>query len=170
MQQTGTCGPWCPVPELHHCQCSWLTLAKLQVDCSTGPRLHVAHGGPVSRGRGAVSATDLKVDVERHGGLNIWPFCVCVSVCLCVSVCVSVRLCASACLTCVCLLFICLSSCFFVHQSVCLMYSFLSLLVVHLICRSISLSAYCSTFYLYLYVCLSLYLFVPLTSNHSRKS
>ena len=46
------------------------------------PRLHVAHGGPVSRGRGAISATDLKVDVERCGGLNICPFfvhlCVCV--------------------------------------------------------------------------------------------
>ena len=25
--------------------------------------LHVAHGGPVSRGRGTISATDLKVDV-----------------------------------------------------------------------------------------------------------
>ena len=38
MQQTGTCGPWCPVPELRHCQCPWMTLAKLQVDCSAGPK------------------------------------------------------------------------------------------------------------------------------------
>ena len=38
------------------------------------PKLHVAHGGPVSRGRGATSATDLKVDVERRGELNICPF------------------------------------------------------------------------------------------------
>ena len=31
MQQTGL------VPELHHSQCSWMTLSKLQVDCSAGP-------------------------------------------------------------------------------------------------------------------------------------
>ena len=34
MRQTGTCGTWCPVPELRHCQCHWMTLAKLQVDFS----------------------------------------------------------------------------------------------------------------------------------------
>ena len=38
MQQTGTCGPWCPVPELRHSQCTWMTLAKLQVDCSADPK------------------------------------------------------------------------------------------------------------------------------------
>ena len=57
-------------------------------------RLHVVHGGPVSRGRGAISATDLKVDVERRGGLNICPFVHCqfvfASVCVCVCVCVCV--------------------------------------------------------------------------------
>ena len=32
---------------------------------------------------GAIFATDLKVDVERRGGLNICPFCgVCVCVCV----------------------------------------------------------------------------------------
>ena len=34
MQQTGTCRPWCPVPELRHGSCPWMTLAKLHVDCS----------------------------------------------------------------------------------------------------------------------------------------
>ena len=38
MQQTSTCGPWCPVPKLHHSQCPWMTLAKLQVDCRAGPK------------------------------------------------------------------------------------------------------------------------------------
>ena len=38
MQQMGTCGPWCPVPELHHSQCTWMTPTKLQVDCSAGPK------------------------------------------------------------------------------------------------------------------------------------
>ena len=38
MQQTGTCGPWYPVPKLRHSQCPWMTLAKLQVDCSAGPK------------------------------------------------------------------------------------------------------------------------------------
>ena len=66
MQQTGTCGPWFPVPELHHCQCTWMTPAELQVDCSTGPKpprnkrmeaLSLEAGG-------AISATDLNVDIE----------------------------------------------------------------------------------------------------------
>ena len=38
MQQMGTCGPWCPVPKLSHSQCPWMTLAKLQVDFSAGPK------------------------------------------------------------------------------------------------------------------------------------
>ena len=70
MQPTGTCGPWCLVPKLHHSQCLWMTLAKLQVDCSTGPkppcatwRLHVAHGGLSLQAREAISKTDLRVDV-----------------------------------------------------------------------------------------------------------
>ena len=43
---------------------TWMTLTKLQVDCiALALSLHIVHGGPVSRGRGAISATDLKVDV-----------------------------------------------------------------------------------------------------------
>ena len=38
MQQMGTCGPWCPVPKMRHRQCPWMTLAKLQVDCSAVPK------------------------------------------------------------------------------------------------------------------------------------
>ena len=38
MQQTGMCGPSCLVPKLRHSQCPWMTLAKLQVDCSAGPK------------------------------------------------------------------------------------------------------------------------------------
>ena len=38
LQQMGTCRPWCPVPELCHYQCPWITPAKLQVECSAGPK------------------------------------------------------------------------------------------------------------------------------------
>ena len=38
MQQMGSCVPWCSVPELCHYQCPWMTPAKLQVDCSAGPK------------------------------------------------------------------------------------------------------------------------------------
>ncbi len=52
------------------------------------PRLHVVHGGPALslEAGGAISATELKVDFERRGGLNICPFvCVCVCV-VCVTI------------------------------------------------------------------------------------
>ena len=38
MQQTGTCEPWCLVSDLCHSQCTWMTPAKLQVDCRAGPK------------------------------------------------------------------------------------------------------------------------------------
>ena len=38
MQQTGTCGPWCPVSQLCHSLCPWMTLAKVQVDRIAGPK------------------------------------------------------------------------------------------------------------------------------------
>ena len=38
---------------------------ELQVDCSAGPKPpSSAHRSPVSRGRGAIFTTDLKVNVE----------------------------------------------------------------------------------------------------------
>ena len=38
MWQMNTCGPRCPVPDLRNCQCTCMTPAKLQLDCSAGPK------------------------------------------------------------------------------------------------------------------------------------
>ena len=54
--------------------------------------LLAAHGRPVSRGSGAIFATDQMVNVERSEKLNICS-CVCVCVCVCVRACVRVCVC-----------------------------------------------------------------------------
>ena len=49
MQRMGTCGPWCPVLELCHCQCTWITPAKLQVECSNHLKSpHTVEAGKLS--------------------------------------------------------------------------------------------------------------------------
>ena len=108
--------------------------------------LHIALGGLVSRGRGAMFATDLKVDIERCDGNIYLSLFICVFVCLRACVFVCLRACVFVCLrACV---FVCLRACVFVCLRACV---FVCLRACVFVCLR---ACVCSLFF----VCLSFYL------------